>query len=140
MRIPVIKGTSKRRLLVNFRADPNVVQRLLPQPFRPKIHLGRSLVGICLIRVEQIRPSGLPGILGVSSENAAHRIAVEWKGLMAFTEGVFIPRRDTGALLNRLAVGGCLQVRSCSPVTEIYALGRIRVEDDGSGTTAPAHR
>jgi hypothetical protein len=98
MRIPVIKGTSKRRLLVNFRADPNVVQRLLPQPFRPKIHLGRSLVGICLIRVEQIRPSGLPGILGVSSENAAHRIAVEWKGLMAFTEGCFYPASRHGCV------------------------------------------
>jgi uncharacterized protein YqjF (DUF2071 family) len=65
MRIPVIKGTIKRRLLVNFRADPAVVQRILPQPFRPKLHRGRSLVGICLIRLEQIRPAGLPVVISL---------------------------------------------------------------------------
>lgn len=106
MRIPVIKGTIKRRLLVNFRADPDVVQRLLPQSFRPKHHRGFSLVGICLIRLEQIRPAGVPRVLGLSSENAAHRIAVEWKDAANVQrQGVFIPRRDTGSFLNRVAGG-----------------------------------
>jgi hypothetical protein len=106
MRIPIIKGKIKRRLLVNFRADPRIVQRILPPPFRPKLHQGRSLVGICLIRLEQIRPAGLPGALGLSSENAAHRIAVEWKDARDIQhEGVFIPRRDTGSFLNRVAGG-----------------------------------
>lgn len=108
MRIPVIKGVIKRRLLINFRADPVVVQRMLPNPFRPKLHNEYSLVGICLIRLEQIRPSGLPGILGVSSENAAHRVAVEWTDPVGVRrEGVFIPRRDTSSILNHL-VGGRL--------------------------------
>lgn len=106
MRIPVIKGTIKRRLLVNFRADPAVVQRILPGPFRPKLHRGHSLVGICLIRLEHIRPAGLPSMLGLSSENAAHRIAVEWTDTAGIQrEGVFIPRRDTGSFLNRMAGG-----------------------------------
>jgi hypothetical protein len=106
MRIPVIKGTIKRRLLVNFRADPAVVQRLLPGPFRPKIHEDHALVGICLIRLEKIRPAGLPAPLGLSSENAAHRIAVEWTDSAGVQrEGVFIPRRDTGSLLNVVAGG-----------------------------------
>jgi len=106
MRIPVIKGTIKRRLLVNFRANPAVVQSLLPQPFRPKLHSGHSLVGICLIRLEQIRPAGVPGLLGLSSENAAHRIAVEWPDAAGIQrEGVFIPRRDTSSFLNRVAGG-----------------------------------
>jgi hypothetical protein len=106
MRIPVIKGTIKRRLLVNFRADLAVVQRILPQPFQPKLHRGHSLVGICLIRLEQIRPAGLPGALGLSSENAAHRIAVEWTDAGGIQrEGVFIPRRDTSSFLNRVAGG-----------------------------------
>ena len=64
-----------------------------------------KLVGICLIRLEQIRPAGLPGLIGLSSENAAHRIAVEWTDAGSHREGVFIPRRDTGALLNRIAGG-----------------------------------
>src|SRR5438034_11137943 len=106
MRIPVIKGTIKRRLLVNFRADPAAVQRIRPKPFRPKLHRGFSLVGICLIRLEQIRPAALPGVLGLSSENAAHRITVEWTDAAGTQrEGVFIPRRDTSSLLNRLAGG-----------------------------------
>jgi hypothetical protein len=63
-------------------------------------------VGICLIRLEQIRPAGLPGLLGLSSENAAHRIAVEWTDADGIQrEGVFIPRRDTGSFLNRVAGG-----------------------------------
>ena len=106
MRIPVIKGTIKRRLLVNFRADPATVQRSLPEPFRPKLHQGFSIVGICLIRLEQIRPAGLPSAFGMSSENAAHRIAVEWNDANGILrEGVFIPRRDTGSLLNHLGGG-----------------------------------
>jgi hypothetical protein len=106
MLIPVIKGTIKRRLLVNFRADAAVVQRFLPQPFRPKLHDRHSLVGICLIRLEQIRPAGLPGALGLSSENAAHRIAVEWTDEAGIQrKGVFIPRRDTSSFLNRVAGG-----------------------------------
>lgn len=106
MRIPVIKGIIKRRLLVNYRADPATVQRLLPQPFRPKLHHGFAIIGVCLIRLEQIRPAGLPTFVGMASENAAHRIAVEWidPGGIA-REGVFIPRRDTGSFMNRLAGG-----------------------------------
>lgn len=104
-RIPVLSGVIKRRLLINFRAQPEVVQRLLPSPFQPKLHRGQAVVGICLIRLEQIRPSGVPALLGISSENAAHRIAVEWADSDGSHEGVFVPRRDTGSLLNRIAGG-----------------------------------
>jgi hypothetical protein len=106
VRIPVIRGIIKRRLLVNFRAAPEIVQRILPEPFRPKLHAGHGVVGICLIRLEQIRPAGLPAIIGLASENAAHRFAVQWKDAHGIQkEGVFIPRRDTDALLNWLAGG-----------------------------------
>jgi hypothetical protein len=105
MRIPAIQGIIRRRMLINFRADPGVVRKLLPQPFEPKLHGGFAIVGVCLIRLEQIRPAGLPGLMGISSENAAHRVAVEWDDAKSRREGVFIPRRDTGSLLNRLAGG-----------------------------------
>ena len=45
--------------------------------------------------------------MGVSSENGAHRIAVEWDENEQLQEGVFIPRRDTSLRLNTL-VGGRL--------------------------------
>jgi hypothetical protein len=124
VRIPVLKGTIKRRLLVNFRVDPAAMQRLLPTRFRPKLHRGHAIAGVCLIRLEHIRPTGLPALIGFSSENAAHRVAVEWtddSGLAR--EGVFIPRRDTGSRLNSLAGGRLF------PGEHNHA--RFRVSDDG---------
>jgi hypothetical protein len=105
MQIPIIRGVIDRRILVNFRVDPEVLARLLPQPFRPKLIKGVGMAGICLIRLKHIRPRFLPAFLGISSENAAHRIAVEWEQDGATREGVFIPRRDTSSRLNTLAGG-----------------------------------
>jgi len=105
MRTPELEGLIRRRLLVNFRADPAVVRRLLPAPFRPKLHAGYSILGICLIRLEGIRPAGWPAWCGLSSENAAHRIAVEWDEDGRRREGVYVPRRHTGSWLNQLAGG-----------------------------------
>ena len=91
---------------MNFRVAPDVMQRQLPSRFRPKLHAGAAIAGVCLIRLEHIRPLGLPGFLGISSENAAHRIAVFWEDDQGATqEGVFIPRRDTNSVFNRLAGG-----------------------------------
>jgi hypothetical protein len=105
MRLPKVHGTIKRRLLVNYRVDPAVMQRHLPAPFRPKLHDGCAIAGICLIRLENIRPRRFPKLVGLSSENAAHRIAVVWKDAAGSHEGVYIPRRDTGSLVNHLAGG-----------------------------------
>ncbi len=106
MRLPTIEGIIRRRILVNYRIDPAVIQRLLPSRFRPKLHEGRAIAGICLIRLEHIRPKVLPAFIGINSENAAHRIAVLWDDEQGVTrEGVFIPRRDTGSELNHLMGG-----------------------------------
>jgi hypothetical protein len=106
MRLPVINGLIRRRLLVNFRVDAVVMRRFLPATFRPKLHRGYAIAGICLIRLEQIRPGWLPRVCGLASENAAHRIAVLWDDPSGNSrEGVFIPRRDTGSWLNHWAGG-----------------------------------
>jgi hypothetical protein len=107
MQVPKVHGVIGRRLLVNFRAEPGVVQRQLPPPFRPKLHEGHAVAGICLIRLDDIRPKRFPRMLGLSSENAAHRVAVLWDDDNGSHEGVYIPRRDTGSLMNHL-VGGRL--------------------------------
>lgn len=80
---------------------------MLLEPFRPKIFKGKAIVGICLIRLKQIKPKGFPDFIGVGSENGAHRFAVEWEQNGEIREGVYIPRRDTSLLLNSL-VGGRL--------------------------------
>jgi len=105
MNIPTIAGIIDRRILINFTVDADLIQPIIPAPFRPKIYNGKAIAGICLIRLKQIRPKGLPGFLGISSENGAHRIAVEWTENGVTKEGVFIPRRDTSSHLNTLAGG-----------------------------------
>jgi Uncharacterized conserved protein (COG2071) len=106
MKIPTIAGVIRRRILVNFRVQPEVMQRQLPSKFRPKLHAGSAIAGICLIRLEQIRPAGLPAFLGISSENAAHRVAVTWNDNDGtLREGVYVPRRDSDSRLNQLAGG-----------------------------------
>jgi hypothetical protein len=95
----------QRRLLVNYRVDPDVIASLLPAPFRPQLVNGYAVAGICLIRLGSMRPTGLPARLGLTSENAAHRIAVEWDTPDGPRTGVYIPRRDSNSLVN-VAVGG----------------------------------
>lgn len=105
MQLPVLSGTIDRRMLINFRADPSVVANLLPPPFTPAIYRGYAMVGICLVRLKKVRIKGLPEFLGFGSENAAHRIAVNWTVSGAQHSGVYIPRRDTSSTFNSLAGG-----------------------------------
>ena len=124
MQIPVIRGIIDRRILVNFQVDPNVLARFLPAPFEPKLVNGKGMAGVCLIRLKNIRPKFLPSFLGISSENAAHRIAVQWNQDGETKEGVFIPRRDTSSRLNAL-LGGRL-----FPGVHHHAAFQVQEEDD----------
>jgi hypothetical protein len=105
MRLPVVRGVIDRRILVNYRVDPAVLAKTLPPPFRPKLYREHGIVGICLIRLREVRPRSLPAWLGISSENAAHRTAVEWDEEGGTCEGVYIRRRDTNSWLNAMAGG-----------------------------------
>lgn len=124
MKPPAVRGLIRRRVLVNFRVHPEVIQRLLPDSFQPKLVDGSAIAGICLIRLEQIRPRGLPWAMGLSSENAAHRIAtyrVDTRG--ALEESVYIPRRDSSSWLNHWAGGRLFPGE--------HHRARFEVEDDG---------
>jgi hypothetical protein len=105
MRIPTVRGIIDRRILVNYRIDPTYLQRVLPEPFRPKTVGGAGIGGICLIRLRDIRPPWVPRLLSFSSENAAHRIAVEWEQGGRLHSGVYIPRRDSDSRMNALLGG-----------------------------------
>jgi hypothetical protein len=107
MKVPSIRGVIDRRILANWRVDPAILSRLLPPPFRPQVVDGYGIAGVCLIRLKHIRPALLPPLFGISSENAAHRVAVEWEQDGCLRRGVYIPRRDTDSRLNA-AVGGRL--------------------------------
>lgn len=105
MKLPIIQGIIRRRILANFRVDPEVMRRQLPNRFKPKLQSGFAVAGICLIRLEQVRPRWFPAFAGINSENAAHRVAVLWPEGEKGREGVFIPRRDTGSILTNLGGG-----------------------------------
>ena len=138
MHIPTMEGIIDRRILVNYRVDPHYLERFLPGPFRPKLVHGMGIAGICLIRLKQIRPHSLPTLLGLSSENAAHRIAVAWEENGGYQEGVYIPRRDTSSRFNTV-VGGKLfpgiHHHAHFQVTESDEAFRIEIESDDGETT-----
>jgi hypothetical protein len=105
MQLPVIVGLLDRRILLNYHFDPEYLSKLLPRPFRPRLHKSYAVGGVCMIRFRQLRPRHIPAALGITSENAAHRIAVEWVQDGTKREGVFIPRRDTASAFNYWAGG-----------------------------------
>ncbi len=107
MRVPVIQGIIDRRILINYQVEPDVLSKVLPSPFEPKLVKGVAIAGVCLIRLKSIRPKFIPTQFGLNSENAAHRIAVQWRDNRRYREGVYIPRRDTSSRLNAL-IGGNL--------------------------------
>lgn len=104
--VPVLRGVIDRRILVNFRIDPGAVESVLPERFRPRTVAGTegpvAVGGICCIRLTRMRPRGVPAAVGVTSENAAHRIGVEWDADGETQSGVYVPRRDTSSRLNSL--------------------------------------
>jgi uncharacterized protein YqjF (DUF2071 family) len=100
-----IQSRIERRLLLNYRADPEVLAQLLPTGLRPQLVEGWGVAGICLIRLGSVRPHGVPAKLGVATENAAHRIAVEWQEAGQWRAGVYVPRRDTDSRLTEVLGG-----------------------------------
>jgi hypothetical protein len=105
MRAPELRATIERRLLVNYRIDAEVLAANLPAPFRPAEVAGYGIGGICLIRVSDVRPVGASRFFDLTSENAAHRLAVEWDTPSGTVRGVYIPRRDTSSRISALAGG-----------------------------------
>jgi len=102
MRMPSLRGIIDRRILVNFRIDADALAGVLPSPFEPRTVDGYAIGGICLLRLNRVRPTGLPATVGVRSENAAHRIGIHWDDDGERRDGVFVPRRDTSSRLTAL--------------------------------------
>jgi len=137
MSLSAISGVIERRILANYRIEPEVVSRLLPAPFRPKLAGGFAIGGICMIRLGQMRPAWMPFPFGFRSENAAHRIAVEWDDQGRLRQGVFIPRRHTDSRWNVMAGGlvfPVVQKLARFEVTETAERISVDVRGAGDGT------
>jgi len=148
MRLPAISGIIDRRILANYRIDPSCMADALPAPFRPQTVNGYAVGGLCLIRLKRVRPKLFPVAWGIGSENAAHRIAVEWESNGERKTGVYIPRRDTNSRLNSLAGGrifpGIHHHAKFSVIEDGDSYSVTMTSDDGdarvhvSGSVAPA--
>lgn len=99
MPIPMIRGVLDRRISINYRVDPAVLARLLPRRLRPRLVRGVGMAGVCLSRLQHVRPCFLPACLGISSLNAIHWIATEWDQDREVHQGFFVLRRDTSSRL-----------------------------------------
>jgi hypothetical protein len=117
-----ITGIMARRLLVNWRIPVAIARRALPAGVRPKIVAGHAVAGLCLVRLEKIRPVGMPAFTGLASENLAVRIGVEWDG----GNGVLIFHRETASRLNAI-------VGTWSHYGQHHR-SLFRVRDDGHST------
>ena len=144
MRLPILSGTIERRILVNYRVAPDALARILPRPFRPWIVNGFGIGGVCLIRLGGIRVRGLPRAIGITSENAAHRIAVEWDTADGLVRGVYVPRRDTSSWINRIAGGRVFPGEHHAARFDVAEGGEhftvSMASDDGSARVAVAAR
>ena len=96
-----VTGIIDHRILLNFRIDPAVMKRNLPDEFTPKVVNDFAIGGICQVSLSEMRARGMPSIVGTSSHNAAHRIAVN----SSQGEGVYVTRRDTNSWLNTMSGG-----------------------------------
>lgn len=105
MELPVLDGIIDRRILINYRVNPNVIKKLLPDDLDPLIINGYASAGICLLRLKNIGIKHAPRILRINSENAAHRFLVKSRNTDRKICGVYIPRRDTDSLLNVVVAG-----------------------------------
>ncbi|MBN8206112.1 DUF2071 domain-containing protein [Microbacterium esteraromaticum] len=125
---PRMAATIERRLLVNYRVQPDAIAPILPDGLRPQLVDGSAVAGVCLIRLAHFRPAWFAPRAGHRSESAAHRIAVEWDGPRGVRTGVFIPRRHSASRLARAAGGRVFPgVHEAARVTSIESHDSVHV-------------
>ena len=126
-----VQCTIERRLLVNFRIAPEVLARQLPHPLRPLDVNGWAVGGVCFLRLGRLRPERAPRWVGLTTENVAHRYAVEWDVDGGVRSGVYVPRRDTDSRLVSWSGGRVFSGR--------YDLAAFQVVEHGSRTQIEIH-
>ena len=91
-----VRGTIRRRLLVNAAVDPDEASTRLPEGLRPHVTEVGTIVGCCLLDIADMQPASVPAALGLRLRATAHRISVDWEDASGVTvTGVYVPVRHT---------------------------------------------
>jgi uncharacterized protein YqjF (DUF2071 family) len=134
-----LKAQLRRRLLISYAIDPAVAAKLLPEGFRPQLVDGRAVGGFCVIGLRAVRPGWVAPPIGIHTENAAHRLAVEWDENGRTRRGVYIFERHSSSFLPVIAGGRLFPgVQRHARFTLEETGTRYRVEMDAGDTYALA--
>lgn len=141
--IGAVRGRMRRRILLSYRVEREVAREMLPAPFRPQLVRGAAVGGVCLIRLEALRPGWVTAPVGAASENAAHRFAVEWDEAGSTRQGVFVTERHTSSRLATLGGGRLfpgIQQRATITVRDSATRIRVRVDAGSARVDADVER
>jgi len=130
-------GRIRSRTLVQYRADPEAVARLLPARFRPAVHRGHALIGVCHTRMDEPRGGWTPlAHLTMGTDLLTWRIpaVVERSGRDGEAErnAVWIPRRDTSSWFGANCTGRLTRGR--------WRLSRFELDESPGGVTLVVER
>jgi len=67
VKVKEVTGVIDHRILLNFRVDPEVMQKALPAEFTPKLMKGYAIGGICQVSLSEMRLAGMPAVMGTAS-------------------------------------------------------------------------
>ncbi|MFK3676592.1 DUF2071 domain-containing protein [Microbacterium sp. NPDC090218] len=134
-----LRGRMRRRLLLTYRVDPAVAGEVIPAPFRPQLVDGSAVGGVCLIALTELRPGWVRPRWGISTENAAHRFAVEWDEAEETRTGVYVVERHSSGVVP--AIGGGrffpgVQRRARFETDETEARFRVRMDAPDASVSA----
>lgn len=99
MPFSIARGVIDRKVIVQYRVDPDVLALQLPEPYRPRLIRGVGVAGVCVFRVRGFHHRLLPTILQNVSENIVYRVGVEWTEDQKLCAGVYTLRQETSSLL-----------------------------------------
>ncbi|MEM1295597.1 MAG: DUF2071 domain-containing protein [Verrucomicrobiota bacterium] len=102
--IPMV-GRLSRCWLLAYRAPLDLVRRHLPAPLKPLSFGGYGFWNVVVCEIENMRPRGLPSIMGITYRHAAYRIYVRHlNDAGTSVEGLYFLRSDCDSPL--LTAGG----------------------------------
>ena len=95
-------------LSINYRVDPAALAPLLPAPLQPEIHKGHGWVQVLMSSLRDMRPPGIPSLVGTCFYQVSYRAAVRYRDAVgAWRRGGYFVRSETNHPVMR-AVGNAL--------------------------------